>query len=151
MKSLVLYVCFVFVFVIVAAPTHAQRVQEKIPPAFSFANDFIQTLDNVGFDVEKVAQSKFNGGELGTTNAVWIKTNKGTFEALFYDDKTVLDQIQLLELADSTPSYHKYSVTVGTTLHGFEGRMPVFFLKHEKVLIISYNAELNDRLAAALR
>ena len=147
--SLLLFVLSNFQAGIFRAATSAQGqdVSHLVPPALSFANGFVQTLSDSGWSVERVALSIYNGGMAGTTKAAWIKTDKGVLEVLFFETNAEVQQIQLKENDNSTPSYHKYSITwPNNRKDGCEGRLPVYFTKYRTMLIISYDHELADAL-----
>jgi hypothetical protein len=132
-----------------AAPlVQGRDVSHLVPPTLSFANSFVQTLSDSGWSVEQVRLSIYNGGMAGTTKAVWIKTDKGVLEALFYETSAEVEKIQLKENGDSTPNYHKYTVRWPNAdrPNGFEGRLPVYFTKYRTMLIISYDRSLADAL-----
>ena len=131
-----------------APSLQVQDVSQLVPPTLSFANNFVQTLSDSGWSIERVGLSIYNGGMAGTTKAAWIKTDKGVLEVLFYETSAEVEKIQLKENDDSTPNYHKYTVRWPNTdrANGFEGRLPVYFTKYRTMLIISYDRSLADAL-----
>jgi hypothetical protein len=129
----------------IAAPLQGPDVSHLVPKDLGFATAFVQTLSDSGWSVERVAYSKFNGGMLGTKKAAWVKTDKGVLEVLFFERSAEVEQIQIKEEADSTPSYHHYTVTRAKETHPW-CCAPVYFTKNRTMLIISYDRELADAL-----
>jgi hypothetical protein len=127
-------------------PLQGPDVSRLVPPDLTFAAAFVQSLSDSGWDVQAVRHSKFNGGLFGTTKAAWVKTDKGIFEVVFFEKADEVEQIQIREEQDSTPSRHRYTVTCATGNHPWEGRLPVYFTKHGILLIISHDRQLADAL-----
>ena len=128
------------------ALTQEPDVSHSIPPDLSFAIDFVKTLSESGFSIQAVRHSIFNGGTMGTKKAAWIRTDQGVLEVLFFDRKADVEQIAIKENENSTPNYHRYTVTTGNEEHPWEGRLPVYFTKYRSMLIITYDNKLNAQI-----
>jgi hypothetical protein len=135
---------------IVALPSRSLAqgpdVSHLVPAQVSFATEFAQHLSNAGWSVQRVSLSIYNGGYFGPTKAVWIKTDKGILEVVFFDKAADLDAVQLVEEESGTPNYHKYRITLANKVDGMEGRLPVYFTKYQDKLIITYDRKLNEAL-----
>ena len=140
---------------IVALPSRSWAqgpdVSHLVPAQVSYATGFVQRLSDAGWRVQKVALSIYNGGYFGPTKAIWIKTDKGILEVVFFDKPADLDAIQLQEEESGTPGYHRYRITLANKTEGMEGRLPVYFTKHQDKLIITYDRELNEALNSLLK
>jgi hypothetical protein len=126
-------------------------VSHLVPDQISYARGFVQHLSDAGLSVQKVALSKYNGGFFGPTKAVWIKTDKGILEVVFFDTPADLDAIQLHGEESVDPNYHKYTITLVNKNESIEGRLPVWFTKYQDALIITYDSEFNKTLNLLLR
>lgn len=126
-------------------------VSHLVPVQISYSTEFVQRLSDAGWSVQKVALSKYNGGYFGPTKAIWIKTDKGLLEVVFFDKPADLDAIQLEAEESGVPGYHKYRITLANKTDGMEGRLPVYFTKHQDKLIITYDRELNEALNSLLK
>lgn len=126
--------------------TQGPNVSHLVPAQISYATGFVQRLSDAGWLVQRVALSKYNGGYFGPTKAIWIKTDKGILEVVFFDKPADLDAIQLQEEESGTPKYHRYRITLANRTDGMEGRLPVYFTKYQDMLIITYDCELNETL-----
>ena len=135
---------------IVALPSKSWEqgpdVSHLVPAQISYATGFVQRLSDAGWSVQKVSLSKYNGGYFGPTKAIWIKTDKGILEVVFFDKPADLDTIQLQEEESGTPEYHKYTITLANRTERMEGRLSVYFTKYQDKLIITYDRELNEAL-----
>jgi hypothetical protein len=132
--------------------TQGPDISNLVPRDLSFATAFVQTLSDSGWTVQSVRHSIFNGGIIPQTRkAAWIKTEKGVLEVLFFEKLDDLEQVQIKEDDDSTPSQHKYTVTTGNESHQWGGRLPVYFAKYRNVLIITYDSKLNDAIRSTLK
>jgi len=124
-----------------------------VPPQVSYAIGFVQRLSDGGLWIQRVALSKYNGGYFGPTKAVWVKTDKGILEAVFFDKPADLDRIQLQEDETGNPKNHKYTVTLpnGQTVTWDAGHASVYFIKYRDTLIITRDGQLNEALNFLLR
>jgi hypothetical protein len=121
-------------------------VTQLVPAQISFATEFIQHLSNAGLTVQRVSLSKYNGGFFGPTKAAWIKTDKGVIEVVFFDKLDELEAIQLKEEESGNPNYHRYRITLTNTTHTIEGRLPVYFMKYQNKLVITYDRQFSETL-----
>ena len=137
----------------VKSSTQGRDVSPIVPPQVSYANGFVQRLSDGGLWIQKVALSKYNGGYFGPTKAVWVKTDKGILEAVFFDKPAELDRIQLQKEETGNPKTHKYTVTLpdGQTATWDMGHASVYFIKYRDTLIITRDGELNEALNFLLR
>jgi hypothetical protein len=58
----------------------------------SFAKDFVQSLSDTGWAIQEVRHSKFNSFFGDSREAVFIKTDKGVVEAVFFKAKLTLNR-----------------------------------------------------------
>lgn len=132
--------------VVAPVPNQGPDVSHLVPSDLSFATPLVQSLSDSGWSIQAVRHSKFNGGVLWTTKAAWVKTDKGIFEVVFYETVSDVEQIQIKEDSDSTPAYHKYTVTRANESHPFVGRFPVYFTKYRTMMIVTHDGKLNDAI-----
>ncbi len=136
----------IIAFATAPSPALAQNASTPVPEQVRYVTAFVERLNLAGLKVEKVALSKYNGGYFGPTQAAWIKTEKGVLEVVVFDKPAELDAIQLLEEDPGVADYHHYRITLIDKKVGMEGRLPVFFIKYEGMLIVTYDAGLNKTL-----
>lgn len=156
MRSISVSVCTVLIVIIAFAsradvsvapvPNQGPDVSRLVPSDISFATPLVQSLSDSGWSIQAVRHSKFNGGVLWTTKAALVKTDKGILEVAFYDKVAEVEQVQIREEPDSTPTEHKYTVTRANESHLFGGRFPVYFTKYRTMLIVTYDGKLNEAI-----
>ena len=151
-------VCIVIVCASVLAypfrlSAQGRDVSDIVPPQVSYATGFVQRLSDGGLWIQRVALSKYNGGYFGPTKAVWVKTDKGILEAVFFDKPADLDRIQLQEEETGNPKNHRYTVTLsnGQTVTWDTGHASVYFIKYRDTLIITRDGQLNEDLNFLLK
>ena len=125
------------------APT--TEVSSIVPVDLSFAKDFVRFLTVSGWQVQAVRHSKFNGFFRETNRAVWIETDKGTLEVVFFDNDITVEQMHISEQRNRASSYHKYVVRTAETSQRIEGG-PAYFTKYRNMLIMTSDRDLNDAL-----
>jgi hypothetical protein len=141
---------FTFLF---SANAQGRDISQIVPPQVSYATPLVQQLSDGGLQIQKVALSKYNGGYFGPTKAVWVKTDKGILEAVFFDKPADLNRIQLQEDQTGNAENHKYTVTLsdGRTVTWNMGHASVYFIKYKDALIITRDGELNEALNFMLK
>ena len=132
--------------VVAPVPNQGPDVSRLVPSDISFATPLVQSLSDSGWFIRAVRHSKFNGGVLWSTKAAWVQTDKGILEVVFYDKVADVEQIQIREEPDSTPTDHKFTVTRANESHLFGGRFPVYFTKYRTMLIVTYDGKLHDAI-----
>jgi hypothetical protein len=152
-RGLLMIVCASVLTGPVRSSTQGRDVSSLVPLQVSYANGFVQRLSDGGLWIQKVALSKYNGGYFGPTKAVWVKTDKGILEAVFFDKPADLDRIQFQQEETGNPKNHKYTVTLpnGQTVMWDMGHASVYFIKYRDTLIITRDRELNEALNFLLR
>ena len=128
-------------------------VSRIVPQQVGYATGFVQRLSDGGLWIRRVALSKYNGGYFGSTKAVWVETDKGIFDAVFFDKPADLERIQLHEERTENPKKHKYTVSLpnGQTVTWEMGHAAVYFIKYQDALIITRSGDLNEALNFLLR
>lgn len=150
-------VCIVGLLMIVGASVftcpfrssaQGRDVSRIVPQQVGYATGFVQRLSDGGLWIRRVALSKYNGGYFGPTKAVWVETDKGILEAVFFDKPAELDRIRLHEEETGNPKKHKYTVTMpaGQTVTWETGHTAVYFIKYQDALIITRSGDLKDAL-----
>src|SRR4028118_2168733 len=97
MKSLALYLILGVISLMVSScafqnktvttslPTPQKaNVSYLIADDLNFAKDFAQSLNDAGWTIQEVRHSKFNSFFVDSNKAVFIKTDKGVVEAVFF-------------------------------------------------------------------
>jgi hypothetical protein len=121
-------------------------VSHLVPVDLSFAKNFVQTLSDAGWEIREVSHSKFNGFFPDTEKAAFIRTDKGVVEAIFFQSKADVEQIQISEVQDKSLGYHRYMVRkLPVTNQMIEGG-DCYFTKYQNVFVIASNREVNDAL-----
>jgi hypothetical protein len=159
MKSLAL--CFIYVALSLSALSCAPQrasvapvapymrkadVSRLVPADLSFAKDFVQTLSDAGWEIREVSNSKFNGFFPDTEKSAYIETDKGVIEAIFFQSKADVEQIQVSEVKDKSSGYHGYTVRKPpATNQRIEGG-DCYFKKYRNVFVITSDREANDAL-----
>jgi len=130
-----------------------RNVSSIVPQQVAYATGFVQRLSDGGLWIRRVALSKYNGGYFGPTKAVWVETEKGILEAVFFDKPADLDCIQLHEEQTGNPKKHRYTVSLpnGQTVTWDMGHASVYFIKDRDTLVITRSGELNEALNFLLR
>jgi hypothetical protein len=151
--GLIMIVCASVLTCPLRSSAQGRDVSQMVPPQVSYATEFVQRLSDGGLWIQRVALSKYNGGYFGPTKAVWVKTDKGILEAVFFDKPAELDRIQLQEEETGNPKTHRYILTLpnGQIVKWDTGHSAVYFIKNRDALIITRAGELNEALNFLLR
>ena len=159
MKSLAL--CFIYVGLSLSALSCASPrtsvapiapymrkadVSHLVPADLSFAKNFVQTLSNAGWEIREVSHSKFNGFFRDSEKAAFIRTDKGVIEAIFFQSKADVEQIQVIEVQNKSLGYFRYTlVKPPVTNQRIEGG-DCYFTKYKNVFVITSDRGANDAL-----
>jgi hypothetical protein len=85
-----------------------------------------------------------------TDKAVWIKTNEGIVEAIFFDDSAEVEQIHITEQPNKTTGRYLYTIQAPapTLLHDqtIDADYPLYFTVKNDMLMITSSDELNQTL-----
>ncbi len=130
--------------------TTRRDVSYPVPDELSYAKDFVQLLVEEGWSVQDVRHSKFNSFFRETSKAAYIKTDRGTFEVVFFDRDDEVGRLQISEEPDADANYHNYILQTPKTDQRIEGGA-CYFTKRRNMLITTTDPELNkalDRLLA---
>jgi hypothetical protein len=135
------------------ARAQGRDVSRMVPQQVGYATGLVQRLSDGGLWIRRVALSKYNGGYFGPTKAVWVETDKGILDAVFFDKAADLERIQLHEEQTGDPKKHKYTVSLpnGQTVTWDMGHAAVYFIKYQDALIITRSGDLNEALNFLLR
>jgi hypothetical protein len=133
-----------------AAPS-AQRadVSPLVPADLVYAKGFVQHLSDSGWAIQLVLPSKFNGFFHETKKAVFIETDKGILEVVFFDEEADVARIQTNEEKSGIPDFHKYRVTSARTTQRIEGGA-TYFTKYRNMLIMTGDHDLTNKLSRIL-
>ena len=122
-------------------------VSHLVADDLSFAKDFVQSLSDAGWTIQEIHHSKYNGFFGDSRKAAFIKTDKGIVEAVFFQSKADVEQIQVSEERTKDSQYHRYVVQkLPTTNQRIEGGI-CYFTKYRNAFIITTDRELNDALS----
>lgn len=82
-----------------------------------------------------------------TDKAVWIKTNEGIVEAVFFANSDEVEQIRITEQPAKTAGRHLYTIQAPppTLLHEqiIDAAFPLYFIAKNDMLIITSSDELD--------
>jgi hypothetical protein len=125
-----------------------------IPADLDFSSSLVQLLNNSGLNVLSVQSSTWNGMFQSTNKAVWIKTDQGIVEAVFFADPTEAKQIQITRLSNTRAGRYIYKIQAppSTLLHDvtIDAAFPLYFTMQHGMFLITSNAELDITLKRIL-
>jgi len=85
-----------------------------------------------------------------TDKAVWIKTDEGIVEAIFFADSAEVEQIHIAEQANDVEGRYLYTIQAPPPilLHNqiIDAAFPLYFTAKQDMLIVTSNAELDETL-----
>lgn len=160
MKSLALFIIFAALSLTASSCAFQNKTVTSSPPSsqkadvshlvaddLSFAKDFVQSLSDAGWKIQEVSPSKFNGFFADSRQAAFIRTDKGIVEAVFFQSKADVEQIQVSEEQTGDLQHHRYVVQkLPATNQRIEGGA-CYFTKYRNAFIITIDRELYDALS----
>jgi hypothetical protein len=127
-----------------------QPTPVAIPADLSFSSSLAQRLSSSGLIVLSVQGSKWNGMFQTTSKAVWIETNKGIVEAVFFANSIEAQQIQVASLSNKIAGRYAYKIQASppTLVHEvtIDSAFPLYFTAQDNMFLITSNADLYETL-----
>ena len=140
-----------FLLVALASCTNASPpTQVVIPTDLAFSNPLIAELSQAGLSILSVQSSTYMAMFPSTDQAVWIKTDEGVVEAIFFADPVEVQRLHVLEQPDEKDGRHRYTLQAPppTLLHDqtIDAAYPLYFLIKKDMLIVTSSEELDKTL-----
>ena len=135
------------------APT--QATQLVIPTDLNFSTPLVQLLSQSGLSILSVQSSTFMSMFQSTDKAVWIKTDKGIVEAVFFADSAEVKKIQIMPQSNEIAGRYIYTIQAPppTLLHDqtIDAAFPLYFTVGRGMFIVTSNVELDKTLKSIFR
>jgi hypothetical protein len=126
-----------------------QPTQVVIPTDLVFSTPLVQVLSQSGLSILSVQSSIWQFPS--TDKAVWIKTNEGIIDAVFFADSAEVEQIRIIEKPNEAEA-GRYLYTIQapppTLLHDqtIDAAFPLYFTVKSNMLMITSSEELDKTL-----
>jgi hypothetical protein len=121
-----------------------------IPGDLGFSSSFVQLLSNSGLSVLSVQSSTWDGMFESTNKAVWIKTDQGLVDAVFFEDPAEARQIQVTQLSSTVAGRYIYKIqALPSTLSNdvtIDAAFPLYFTMRHGMFLITSSVELDKTL-----
>jgi hypothetical protein len=134
-------------------PTFRQTFQPTliaIPPDLDFSSSLVRLLSNSDLNVQSVQSSIWNGMFQSTNKAVWIKTDQGIVDAVFFSDPAEARQIQVTRQSNTTVGRYIYKIQAlpSTLSHDvtIDAAFPLYFTMRHAMFLVTSSAELDKTL-----
>ena len=133
------------------APTQViQPTQVVIPIDLAFSTQLVQVLSQSGLSILSVQGSTYMSMFQSTDKAVWIETNEGIVEAVFFADSAEVEQIHITEETNETTRRYPYIIQAPppTLPHELtiDAAFPLYFTAAQDMLMETSSAELDKTL-----
>src|SRR5581483_6551425 len=116
----------------------------------SFSSSLVQRLSNGGLTIQSVQASKWNGMFQSTNKAVWIETDMGILEAVFFADSTEAKEIRVASVPNKVAWRYAYEIQAPppTLTHDvtLDLAFPMYFATRENMFLITDSADLYEAL-----
>jgi hypothetical protein len=136
----------------ITVPTQTiQSTQVMIPTDLAFSTPLVQVLSQSGLSILSVQSSTYMAMFPSTNKAVWIKTNEGIIEAVFFADSAEVEQIHITERPNEA-EVGRYLYTIQapppTQLHDLriDAAFRLYFTTAHDMLMETSSAELDKTL-----
>lgn len=127
-----------------------QPIQAVPPTNLAFSTPLVQALSNSGLSVMSVQSSTFAAIFPSTNKAVWIKTNEGILDAVFFNNDIETKQIHITEQPDKTGGRYLYTIQAPppTLLHDqtINAAFPLYFTVSSEIFMVTSSEELDKTL-----
>lgn len=136
-----------------STPVTAQTIQPTkaaIPTDLAFSSPLVQALSQYGLSILSVQSSTYVAMFPSTNKAVWIETNEGIVEAVFFDDPSEAEQIHITEQPNKTAGRYLYLIQAPapTLSHDqtIDAAFPLYFTAAHNMLMETSSVELDRTL-----
>jgi hypothetical protein len=163
MKALHLLVTTFFLLVALSSCTSAPKLTESpsltavtqptqivIPTDLTFSTPLVQVLSQSGLTIFSVQSSTYTAMFPSTDKAVWIKTNEGILEAIFFANSAEVEQIRITEQPNRSAGRYLYTIQAPSPilLHDqtIDAAFPLYFTAKNDILMITSSEELDKAL-----
>ena len=127
-----------------------QPTQVAIPANLAFSSPLVQVLSQFRLSILSVQSSTYAAIFPTTDKAVWIETNEGIVEAIFFADSDEAAQIHITEQPSQTAGRYLYIIQAPppTLLQNqtIDAAFPLYFTTESDMLIITSSKELDKTL-----
>ncbi len=127
-----------------------QPTKVAIPTDLAFSTPLVQGLSQSGLNIVSVQSSTYMAMFQSTDKAVWIKTNEGIVEAVFFANSVEVEQIHIAEQTNEAGGRYLYTIQAPapTLLHDqtIDAAFPLYFTVKNDMLMITSSAELDKAL-----
>lgn len=137
--------------IVLASCTSTPKPTEVVIPAdLAFSAPFVQVLSQSGITIVSVQSSAYTAMFPSTDKAVWMKTDEGIVEAIFFDDPAEVKQLHITEQRNRTAGRYLYTIRAPspTLLHDqiIDAAYPLYFTVKQDMLLITSSEELDKTL-----
>jgi hypothetical protein len=127
-----------------------QPTQVVIPTELAFSIPLAQVLSQSGLSILSVQSSTYMAMFPSTDKAVWIKTNEGIVEVIFFADPSEVEQIHVTEQPNKSEGRYLYIIQAPppTLLHDqtIDAAYPLYFIVSSDMLMVTSSEELDKTL-----
>jgi hypothetical protein len=121
-----------------------------IPTDLRFAAPFVQTLAQSGLHVLSVRGSTFMSMFQSTQEAVWIQTNQGIVDVVFFATPDAASRIRITQSPKATAGRFMYTIQAPSPilLHDqtIDAAFPLYFTVGHGVFMVTSSPQLDESL-----
>ncbi len=127
-----------------------QPTQAAIPTDVAFSIPLVQELSRSGLNIVSVQGSTYMAMFQSTHKAVWIQTNEGVVEAVFFANSAEVEQIHIAEQTNEAEGRYLYTIQApAPTLlqdQTIDAAFRLYFTGKNDMLLITNSKELDKIL-----
>lgn len=127
-----------------------EPTQVVIPTELAFSTPLVQVLSQSGLSIMSVQDSTYMAMFASTDRAVWIKTNEGIVEVIFFAHPSEVEQIHITEQPNQSGGRHLYIVQAPspTLLHDqtIDAAFPIYFTVSNDMFMVTSSEVLDKTL-----
>jgi len=127
-----------------------QPTKVAIPTDLAFSTPLVQVLDQSGLNILSIQGSTYMAMFQSTDKAVWIKTDEGIVEVIFFANSAEVEQIHIAEQINETKGRYLYTIRAPARilLHDqtIDAAFPLYFTVKNDMLLITSSEELEKTL-----
>jgi hypothetical protein len=127
-----------------------QPTQVVVPADLAFSSPLVQLLNHSGLSVLSVQSSPFMSMFQSTDKAVWIKTDQGIVEAVFFADPVEAEKLSITQQPDTETERYIYTLQApsATLLHDqiIDSAFPLYFTVARGIFMVTNSTKLDKIL-----
>lgn len=127
-----------------------QSAQVVIPADVAFSAPLVQALSQSGLSIMSVRSSTYMAFFQSTDKVVWIETDEGIVEAVFFANSAEVEQIHITEQTKEGEPRYLYTIhaPAPTLVHDqtIDAAFPLYFTPKNDILMITSSEELDKTL-----